>query len=109
MSNQGQYKEAAERAVLATELDPGFVRAHARAGKACLCMGRWDQVRASQACSQAGWCEPLLGKSRACVRQGLRAHEPLGARPALCKSPVMSFGPRLQSLTRTHQPRPACA
>lgn len=42
---QGQYKEAAERAVHAAELDPGFVRAHARAGKACLCMGRWEQVR----------------------------------------------------------------
>ena len=41
----GQYKEAAERAVHAAELDPGFVRAHARAGKACLCMGRWEQVR----------------------------------------------------------------
>lgn len=39
-----QFKEAAEFATRAAALQPTFVRAHIRAGKACLCMGRFDQV-----------------------------------------------------------------
>ncbi len=39
-----QFKEAAEFAARAAALQPDFVRAHIRAGKACLCMGRFDQV-----------------------------------------------------------------
>jgi hypothetical protein len=42
---QGQFKLAAEHAAHAAALDPLFVRAHARAGKACLCLGRWEQAR----------------------------------------------------------------
>ena len=39
-----EFKAAAEFAARAAALQPGFVRAHIRAGKACLCMGRFDQV-----------------------------------------------------------------
>jgi hypothetical protein len=41
-----QYREAADFAGHAASLDPTFVRAHMRAGKACLLMGRFDQVSA---------------------------------------------------------------
>lgn len=41
-----RYKEAANFAVQAATLDPSSVRAHMRAGKACLSMGRFDEVRA---------------------------------------------------------------
>ena len=43
------FKAAAEYAARAAALQPSFVRAHIRAGKACLCMGRFDQ---------AGCCPP---------------------------------------------------
>ncbi len=42
----GRYKEAAAFASQAAALDPTSVRAHMRAGKACLSMGRFDEVRA---------------------------------------------------------------
>lgn len=48
-----QYKEAADFAGHAAALDPTFVRAHMRAGKACLLMGRFDQVRTG-ACDECG-------------------------------------------------------
>jgi hypothetical protein len=41
-----QYRDAAESAARAAAIDSGFVRAHMRAGKACLLMGRLDQVLA---------------------------------------------------------------
>ncbi len=41
-----RYKEAAEFAAQAAVLDPTSVRAHMRAGKACLSMGRFDEVGA---------------------------------------------------------------
>lgn len=42
-----QFKGAADFAAQAAALQPSFIRAHIRAGKACLCMGRFDQVRLS--------------------------------------------------------------
>jgi hypothetical protein len=39
-----QFKAAAEFAARAAVLQPSFLRAHVRAGKACLCMGQFDQV-----------------------------------------------------------------
>ena len=43
-----QFKAAADFAAQAAALQPSFIRAHIRAGKACLCMGRFDQVRQPQ-------------------------------------------------------------
>ena len=43
-----QFKAAAEFAARAAALQPTFVRAHIRAGKACLCMGLFDQARQPQ-------------------------------------------------------------
>ena len=40
------YKAAAEYARAAIALDPAFLRAYSRAGKACLMMGRLGEVRA---------------------------------------------------------------
>ena len=44
-----QYKAAAEYARAAVGLDPAFLRAYLRAGKACLMMGRLDEVRSATA------------------------------------------------------------
>ena len=41
----GRYKDAAAFASQAAALDPTSIRAHMRAGKACLSMGRFDEVR----------------------------------------------------------------
>lgn len=50
----GRYKEAAEFAAQAAALDSTSVRAHMRAGKACLSMGRFDEVSAHLKI-KAGW------------------------------------------------------
>ena len=48
-----QFKAAADFAAQAAALQPNFVRAHIRAGKACLCMGRFDQVGRSDLSSSS--------------------------------------------------------
>ena len=55
-----RFKAAAEYAARAAALQPSFVRAHIRAGKACLCMGHYDQAGC---CPPHQCAQPTLSKT----------------------------------------------
>lgn len=91
-----QFKPAAEYAVRAAALQPSFVRAHIRAGKACLCMGRFDQAGLFLLVAHAALISPLECPIEERAKQGLCHHKTAaesGARAAVKPFPLKVSAP----------------